>query len=122
MTFHLSRAALAALGLLMGVAGAEAAERRCGWYENPTPGNHFLTDRDASWMMSAQGGFQARGMDLVPDFTTREWVRTNGYYGYGCACMTVVVDVRERNVLRITSVEQLPLSRCRQDRALPRPS
>lgn len=121
MGFPLVRAAIAALVLLMGTAGAEASERRCGWYENPSPGNHFLTDRDASWMMAAQGGFQARGMNLMPDFTTREWVRTNGYYGYGCACMQVVVDVRERNVVRITSVEQLPLSRCRQDRSLPRP-
>lgn len=107
--------------LLMAATEASAMERRCGWYENPSPGNHFLTDRDASWMMAAQGGFQARGMDQMPDFTTREWVRTNGYYGYGCACMTVDVDARSRNVLRIRAVEQLPLSRCRQDRSLPRP-
>ena len=121
MGFHLSRATLVALGLLMGAAGAEAAERRCGWYQNPTPGNHTLVDRDGSWTMMAQGGYEARGMDRMPDFTTREWVRTNGYYGYGCACLTVDVDVRSFRVLRINGVEQLPLARCRQDRALPRP-
>ena len=69
----------------------------------------------------AQGGYEARGINRMPDFTTREWVRTNGYDGYGCACLTVDVDVRSFRVLRINGVEQLPLSRCRQDRALPGP-
>jgi hypothetical protein len=26
-----------------------AAETRCGWYDNPTPGNVFFDDADGSW-------------------------------------------------------------------------
>jgi len=111
----------AVLALVVPLAGAEASERRCGWYQNPTPGNHWLVDRDGSWTMATQGGQQARGMNLMPDFTAREWVRTNGYYGYGCACIAVDVDRKTMLVTRILAVEQLPLARCRQDSALPRP-
>ncbi|MDB5382654.1 MAG: hypothetical protein JWO26_2286 [Rhodospirillales bacterium] len=111
--------AVSAMLALLGAA--ESAERRCGWYQNPTPRNHWLVDRDGTWTMMAQGGYEARGMDLMPDFTTREWVRTNGYYGFGCACIAVDTDRRTMRIARILAVEQLPLSRCRQDSALPRP-
>lgn len=108
------------LACLALAAPAEAAERRCGWYHNPTPGNHWLTDRDGQWILGSQGGRETPGMDRVPDMSERQWVRTNGYYGYGCACLTMDTGPR-RQVLRIHSAEQLPLSRCQNDRALPRP-
>jgi hypothetical protein len=113
---------LGLVAMLAATAAAEAApERRCGWLHNPTPGNHWLTDRDGQWILSAQGGPELPGMDRIPDMTTREWVRTNGYYGYGCACVTMEVNRAQRRVLRVTAAEQLPLSRCRADSSLPRP-
>jgi hypothetical protein len=120
------RALLACLWLMSGLLmsglaiEAQAAERRCGWLQNPTPGNYWLIDREGQWVMAAQGARETPGMDRVPDMTEREWVRTNGQYGHGCAC--VVMDTGARGqVLRIHAVEPLPLSRCRRDRALPPP-
>lgn len=40
---------------------ANSAERRCGWFENPTPVNATLTDRDGMWEIGTQGGYQAKG-------------------------------------------------------------
>ena len=65
-------------------------ENRCGWFENPTPGNAWLTDKDGEWLIGAQGGYQAEG-DWA-EFSDDQWVKTNGYYGYGCTCMQVTVD------------------------------
>jgi hypothetical protein len=108
--------------MLAATAAAQAApERRCGWVHNPTPGNHWLDDRDGEWTLSSQGGRAAAGMDRMPDMTVREWVRTNGYYGYGCACLTVEVNRAQQRVLRVIAAEQLPLSRCRADRSLRAP-
>ncbi len=47
--------------------GAQAAENRCGYIENPTPGNWWLTDADASWTIGTQGSDSyPDGFDLVP--------------------------------------------------------
>ncbi len=114
--------------LLMSAAVADAqpgSERRCGWIVNPTPANFWLVDRDTrwntGWLISAQGGYQARGTELMPDWSTRGWVRTNGNYGYGCGCMQVRVDRRNRQITRIYSATAAPLAQCRNDRRLPRP-
>ncbi|HET7863945.1 MAG TPA: DUF4087 domain-containing protein, partial [Burkholderiaceae bacterium] len=44
-------------------AGAAAAQPalRCGWFDNPTPGNATLVDRDGEWTIGLQGGHQASG-------------------------------------------------------------
>jgi hypothetical protein len=105
---------------ILAAGSAVAAERRCGWLHNPTPGNTWLTDRDGQWIMATQGARETPGMDRVPDMTEREWVRTNGHYGYGCACVVMDADARG-DVTRIHAAEQLPLARCRNDRSLPRP-
>jgi len=61
-------------------------ETRCGWLDNPTPGNVTLTDKDGEWVIAVQGGYRAEGADDLPDFN-REWVAIGaGSYGYGCAC------------------------------------
>jgi hypothetical protein len=96
-------------------------ERRCGWLANPTPANWWLTDRHGEWLIGAQGGYQAPGMDEMPDMTRRGWVRTNGHYGHGCACMDVTVDRAERRITRIVRAIPVPLRQCRADRRLPRP-
>lgn len=108
------------LATILAAAAPASTERRCGWLHNPTPANWWLVDRDGEWLIGAQGGYQARGMDEMPDMTTAGWVETNGHYGYGCACMDVTTDARSRRVTRIASAQPLPLRQCRQDPALPR--
>lgn len=96
------------------------AETRCGWVVNPTPANWWLTDAEAEWVISLQGGEEAEGMDNLPDFTAGEWVVTNGAsHGYGCACMGVTTDRTKGRITRITSVRQLKLAKCEADPALP---
>ncbi len=100
---------------------AVATERRCGWLENPTPGNFSLRDRGGEWMLGVQGGYEAQGFDSMPDMTTAGWVETNGHYGYGCACLTVATDPKRKQVTRILSARPMPLGQWRADRLLPRP-
>lgn len=113
LLFLAAAAALAA-------AAPGGTERRCGWIDNPTPANWWLTDRDGEWLIGAQGGYQALGMEAMPDMTIRGWVRTNGHHGYGCGCMDVRVDRRARRITRILRARPLPLRQCRADRRLPR--
>ena len=110
------------------VTMAQAAERRCGWYSNPTPGNLWLTDKDASWTITSQG--EAEGPDAVdaekfPDFDPKQFVETNvpgSGHGYGCACMTVETDARDQRITRVIAGDILPLAKCKADRSLPPPS
>ncbi|MGA9581467.1 MAG: DUF4087 domain-containing protein [Allosphingosinicella sp.] len=103
-------------------AAAKAAKgvRRCGWLSNPTPANWWLTDSEDQWVLGTQGGDQAAGMDEMPDMSTAGWVETNGYYGYGCACMTIASDA-DGKVTRISDAAPKPLKQCRADRKLPKP-
>lgn len=103
---------------LTATAGAASAEKLCGWIENPTPGNWWLTDRDGSWIMAAQGGAEAEGMDLIGDISAGDYVATNGNYGYGCACVDAEVDVGDSRIVSISSFKQLPLKTCKRDKAL----
>ncbi len=93
---------------------AKAVETRCGWLHNPTSRNWYLIDRDGSWIISTQGGYEAQGMDNLPT-NEKEYVKTNGYYGYGCACMDVVTDSTRLRISEIRGGESLPLSTCRQE-------
>jgi hypothetical protein len=108
------------------VAQAPVATRgkRCGWLHNPTPANWSLVDRDGEWLLGVQGGYQAPGLDELPDLTEHDWVVTNsGSYGYGCACLTLEVDPKARQVTRILgAVEQKPIRVCRADKSLPPPT
>jgi hypothetical protein len=104
-----------------GTAGAQAAETRCGWLQNPTPGNWWLDDKNGTWVMATQGGRQAKGLDTIPDFPDSQYVKTNGPHGYGCACLTVDVNVRQKLVTRVRAARLMPLSRCRGDKSLPKP-
>ena len=107
---------------ILAVASATAlAENRCGWIENPTPGNYFLTDRDASWTIMTQGGPSAEGSDLIGDLSSGDYVMTNGYYGYGCACAEVETEESERRITVLHSFRQIPLSRCENDNNLGAP-
>ena len=95
---------------------AQKAQTRCGWWDNPTPQNASLFDREGEWVVGVQGGHQAEGD--WPDFTDSQWVDTNGHYGYGCACLDAIVDPRAREIIRIRAAHARPLSACRRDPAL----
>jgi hypothetical protein len=92
-------------------------EDRCGWFTNPTPANAWLIDRDGQWTISVQGGHQAEG--YWPEFPAKQWVRTNaGSYGYGCACVKVLVDRETKYVKQIVSSKTKPLAACKKDKSL----
>jgi Protein of unknown function (DUF4087) len=95
-----------------------AFETRCGWFSNPTPANAWLYDREAEWTISVQGGHEAAGD--WPEFKPSQWVRTNGNYGYGCACLEVSVNKATHEVLEIKSARPKALTQCRRDAALKR--
>ena len=100
----------------VGAATAQPA-LRCGWFDNPTPGNATLVDRDGEWTIGLQGGHQASGPR--PRFATAQWVRTgHGSAGYGCACLKVQADTATQEITAIVSARAQPLATCRKDPAL----
>lgn len=98
-------------------AGAAQPALRCGWFDNPTPGNTTLVDRDGEWTIGLQGGHQASGPR--PRFATGQWVQTgHGSAGYGCACLKVQADMATLEVTAVVSARSQPLAACRKDPAL----
>lgn len=110
---------LLAAPLLVLASVAHAAENRCGILSNPTPGNWWLADRDGEWVIGVQGGYQAEGMENMPEelFATG-WVRTNGSYGYRCACLSLDRDRKTMRIRPIAASKALPMRKCTADRAL----
>ncbi|WP_260597275.1 DUF4087 domain-containing protein [Sphingomonas endolithica] len=107
--------------LLTGPAPARAAaERRCGWLDNVTPGNFELVDRDGRWTIAQQGGYEAPGFDRLPDMSSKGGVATNGPHGYSCACITARTDAKSRRVIDLVSGQPRSLRQCRNDRTLPK--
>lgn len=102
-----------------GTALAATPQTRCGWFENPTPGNAWLHDRDREWTIAVQGGYEAKGD--WPEFKDSQWVMVNGPHGYGCACIKAVTNARTGQVVRILSANARPLGACRKDPALTEP-
>ena len=94
-------------------------QTRCGWFDNPTPGNASLFDRDGEWVIGIQGGHQADGD--WPEFSDAQWVDTNGHHGHGCACLDAVVSASTHEVMRITTAHAKALAVCRRDHALKEP-
>lgn len=116
----ISLPALAGIIFIICSTSSHAAERRCGWFENPTPANATLTDRDGMWEIATQGGYQAEGN--WPDFSADRWVRTgNGNYGYGCACITADTDPNTHRMINLIKAVSRPLSACRKDKNLKEP-
>jgi hypothetical protein len=94
-------------------------ELRCGWFENPSPNNASLSDRDGEWAIAIQGKFEAQGD--WPEFKESEWVSSgNASYGYGCACLRVVTNRETRRIVSILSAKVKPLAACKRDKALKR--
>ncbi|MDK9606322.1 DUF4087 domain-containing protein [Lelliottia wanjuensis] len=95
-----------------------SSELRCGWLQNPTPSNQWITDKDGIWDISIQGRFTSDGIENVQDFPNDKFVRTNGNYGYGCACIRADMDRGSKKVMKIYSSKILPLARCQNDKSL----
>lgn len=117
---------LARLGVIVGLTLAASlypvcAEERCGWLENPTPGNWWLKDSHGLWIISAQGGPYAEGIEKLPEPQPDRFVATNGQYGYSCVCLTGAFDVHAQTMTRVEVARTSPLSVCRNDKALPAP-
>jgi hypothetical protein len=110
----------ALLALTAASVTAGAAENRCGWLQNPTPANWWLVDGEGTWTIMTQGGGdEPDGIDIIPDISEGDYVRTNGNYGYACACLKVDTDADQGRILAIHSFRQLPISQCENDSALP---
>lgn len=93
---------------------------RCGWFDNPSPGNASLTDRDGEWTVAQQGSHIAKG--TWPRFKPEQWVRTGtGSAGHGCACLSVQAQADDQLITVILKARSLPLSNCRRDRHLTEP-
>jgi hypothetical protein len=96
----------------------QRVETRCGWFENPTPANAWLVDKNGEWTIGIQGGYQADGD--WPNIPERQWVATNNTYGYGCACIKGSFDRKQGRVINIVNSRARPLSACRGDAAIKR--
>lgn len=104
-----------------------AKETRCGWYHNPTPANYWLEDRDGTWILGVQGGFQTDdflNLNESDHAFGSEWRTLAGEagpssYGYGCACITGQFDPQTGHVERLSAFNTQTLAICRVDDALP---
>lgn len=103
-----------------GPTAAQGTSLRCGWFDNPSPGNAWLHDRDGDWTVSEQGVHRAQGP--WPRFRRSQWVAAGGgSYGYGCACFRAQADDFSMEITRIYSAYARPLSVCRRDATLTEP-
>jgi Protein of unknown function (DUF4087) len=107
------------LSMVLLVSVTANPEVRCGWFDNPTPGNATLTDADRQWTIATQGGFEAKGD--WPEIPDAQRVPPNGPHGYGCACVTAEVDRANGRITRIVKAVAKPLSACRNDPKLKEP-
>lgn len=106
-----------AIACNVATAAPQATTTRCGWFDQPTPGNATLVDKAGEWTVGMQGGHQAEGD--WPVFPQNRWVATgSGSAGYGCACLESSTRADTQEVTRIVSWRALPLKTCRRDKAL----
>ncbi|WP_023604740.1 DUF4087 domain-containing protein [Aliivibrio logei] len=111
---------LVILSIMLCSLTVNAKETRCGWLENPTAANLWLIDKDKSWDISFQGGpnnIDEKSIDLVYEglANKNDFVRTNGNYGFSCACLSVDLDKEKMFIKTIYKVKQLPLKQCLED-------
>ncbi|NML73247.1 DUF4087 domain-containing protein [Rhizobium sp. S-51] len=117
------------LSLLVAPQLSFAKENRCGWIQNPTPGNYWLDDSEGMWVLMTQGSDEEPlGMENFPDISTGDYVASNGNYGYTCGCIQAETernaDPQDSAAGRITAiygVKLLPLKKCLADGSLPKP-
>lgn len=97
--------------------GANASEKRCGWFDNPSPANAWLVDKDGEWTIAVQMGYQAEGD--WPQYLAGEKIDAgNASYGYWCACLEVETDPAKKRITKIISSKAKTLATCREDKSL----
>lgn len=95
----------------------KSSELRCGWFDNPSPGNAELTDAVGVWLIAQQGEYKAEG--VWPKFSAGQWVQTGaGSYGYGCLCILGKFDPKTRRVALIEKAVSKPTNLCRTDKKI----
>ncbi|MBX9849155.1 MAG: DUF4087 domain-containing protein [Rhodocyclaceae bacterium] len=92
---------------------------RCGWFDNPSPRNAWLITTEGEWTIGIQGSHEATGR--WPTFPAKRWVKTNGSYGHGCACLKFNRDAESRQVAHILASRAVPLQQCRKEKGLKEP-
>src|SRR5678815_3794432 len=83
------------------VYSQQRVETRCGWFENPTPANAWLVDKNGEWTIGIQGGYQADGD--WPNIPERQWVATNNtclLYTSDAADERSSVDLGGRRIIK----------------------
>jgi hypothetical protein len=106
----------------MSLPAAADAERRCGWYSSPTPGNLILTDRDGERWIQMQGRPDPKGIDNAPAFDDRQFVKTNVPGGLRLRMrLRDRLDQRQVTKDHQSDLGRIPLAQCRNDRSLPNP-
>ena len=118
------REQIVALTAVLSAGVPAMAESRCGWLDNPTPANYWLTDADGAWTLMVQGGAIENGFIDLPaeqfDFADEWEYRNVGSYGFGCACIEGDFGpVGSGEVVQVREMRPLPLAKCRADPALP---
>ena len=112
---------IAGIGLFCLSLPTMSAENRCGWIENPGPGTWWLTDKDAIWEISTQGGYSVtpESIDNLPNVIPNEYVRVSGIYGYSCGCIVVDTDRDKRRIMAIRKKgKQVLLKKCLEDKSI----
>lgn len=114
------------VGLVVWALPAASAEKRCGGYGNPTPGDMLLIDGHGDWWITGGGeGADAKGLNNAPQMSDKGFIETNvpgSGHGYNCACLTVEANAKTHRITRVISGQILPLARCQSDKSLPSPS
>lgn len=105
-------------GMVPNLDGSKLSEpaRLCGWWDNPTPGNVWLTDGTGRWTIAMQGMYEAHGD--WPAFRPGQQIPKGAPHGVGCACITARVDQASRFVYSFTNAKALPPKVCRADPGL----
>jgi len=114
------RLLIASLGLALFTQTAFAkVQTYCGWIDNPSPANLYLSDATTDWIIGEQGGHQAEGDLSFPD-SDNEYVKTNGSYGYFCGCVQAETSVQGEDhfITRIVSSQAQSLTACLGDSKL----
>ena len=120
----MSKSLLFAIIILISITPAHAAvEKRCGWFDNPSPGNVYLNDKDGSWIINEQNRYDIEADWTWPEFSSKQQVKT-GSHGYGCVCMDVETKTEDKAkyITAIKSTKIKPLSVCRKDKTLIEPN
>ena len=107
-------------------AFGKETQNLCGWWDNPTPGNVFFTDRKREWVISQQGdaencledwgdeGARSIGKNM------NEIEIIHASYGRSCVCLKVEIEAKKgvQKIKKILSNKRQTLQTCYGDKNL----